>query len=556
MTPCARLPQGQWTLIASLAATMALSACGGGSDSTAANATPSNVPTASLQSVAATPLYWQTDTNVQVSLQDKDGQDVPARTLTCTMQDTAQAVVSADCSLIRPLRVGDISVTVSGKGSNGQVSATLTVKSQPVPHWSGIHGASSSQGSGDYCLTRLGDGRVLAWGANPSGVLGQNKGILDLDFLAQASVVLDADGQLALNGVARVSAGESAAVALTVDGQVKAWGNNDQYALGLKAVLNAALLPVFVPDLSTRANLDHVVQVEMGSQGSVAMKDDGTVVGWGEWQADLFARSASLPTQIVRPDGADLLRDIVAVSAGRTFYLALGAEGKVYAWGNDMALTGNLGSGSVLTMQVKKPVVVKKQDGSELTDIVQISAGYNFSLALDKNGQVWAWGDNSWGEMGQGTQTYLGTPYAVPVKGVGGVSLLSNVTMVVAGGHHALALQADGSVVAWGLATNGQLGDGANRPAGNQAVLPRLVVAETGGISLNGAVSIAAGYTHSQALMKDGRVLSWGHNFRNALGRTTIKSDDPVPGAVLGERGLGTLKLTLSDYPRLTNHWR
>jgi hypothetical protein len=552
MTTTARLPQGPWTLIASLAATMALSACGGGGDSTTTNATPSNAAAASLSAASSTPLYWQTDTAVQVGLKDKDGREVPRSTLTCTVQDSAQAVVSADCTLIRPLRVGNIHVTVSGQG----VSATLTVQGQPVPHWTGIHGASSSQGSGDYCLTRLGDGRVLAWGANPSGVLGQNKGILDLSFLAQASAVLDADGQLALQGVARVSAGETAAAALTVDGQVRAWGSNDQFALGLKAILNAALLPVFVPDLSARANLDHVVQVEMGSQGSVALKDDGTVVGWGEWQADLFASSASLPTQIVRPDGQGLLRDIVAVSAGRTFYLALGAEGKVYAWGNDMALTGNLGSGSVLTLQVKTPVVVKKQDGSELTDIVQISAGYNFSLALDKNGQVWAWGDNSQGQMGQGNQTFLGTPYAVPVKGSDGVSLLSKVTMVVAGGRHALALQADGSVVAWGLATGGQLGDGANRPAGNQAVLPRLVVSETGGISLTGAVSIAAGYTHSQALLQDGRVVSWGHNFSNALGRTTVKPYDPVPGVVQGEHGVGTLKLTLSDYPRLTNHWR
>ncbi len=552
MTTSARLPQGPWTLIASLAATVALSACGGGGDSTPANATPSNAASASLTAASSTPLYWQTDTAVQVGLKDKDGREVPHSTLTCTVQDSDQAVVSADCTLIRPLRVGNIHVTVSGQG----VSATLTVQGQPVPHWTGIHGASSSQGSGDYCLTRLGDGRVLAWGANPSGVLGQNKGILDLSFLAQASAVLDADGQLALQGVARVSAGETSAAALTVDGQVRAWGSNDQFALGLKAILNAALLPVYVPDLSARANLDHVVQVEMGSQGSVALKDDGTVVGWGEWPADLVASSASLPTQIVTPDGKGPLRDIVAVSAGRTFYLALGAEGKVYAWGNDMALTGNLGSGSVLTVQVKTPVVVKKQDGSELTDIVQISAGYNFSLALDKNGQVWAWGDNSSGQMGQGNQTFVGTPYAVPVKGSDGVSLLGKVTMVVAGGRHALALQADGSVVAWGLATGGQLGDGANRPAGNQAVLPRLVVSETGGISLTGVVSIAAGYTHSQALLQDGRVVSWGHNFRNALGRATVKSDDPVPGVVLGEHGVGTLKLTLSDYPRLTNHWR
>jgi len=85
-------------------------------------------------------------------------------------------------------------------------------------------------------------------------------------------------------------------------------------------------------------------------------------------------------------------------------------------------------------------------------EAVQIAAGYYYSLALKEDGSFWAWGDNYYGQLGDGTNTNKSSP----VKVLG----LSLVTMIYAGYYHNQALKEDGSVWAWGRNDYGQLGDG------------------------------------------------------------------------------------------------
>ena len=145
------------------------------------------------------------------------------------------------------------------------------------------------------------------------------------------------------------------------------------------------------------------------------------------------------------------------VSAGYDHSLALSSDGFVYAWGNNSY--GQLGIGehgnSYCPTQVK-----------EMPSAVLVSAGKYHSLALSKDSSVYAWGGNSCGQLGDALRALLvlgnkGKHVSTPFK----VESLFNVVGISANGDHSLALSRDGFVYAWGRNDYGQLGDGtgANR---------------------------------------------------------------------------------------------
>ena len=145
-----------------------------------------------------------------------------------------------------------------------------------------------------------------------------------------------------------------------------------------------------------------------------------------------------------------------------------------------------------------------------------IVAGNMHSLALKADGSVWAWGRNDNGQLGDGTTIEPPSPVQAFVPG-------SGVVQIAAGRYHSLALQADGSVWAWGDNPFGQLGDepGSKWPPQQIQALDSDVVA------------LAAGMGHSVALKKDGSVWTWGNSFHGQLGHSRALKTQPVPALVL-----------------------
>ena len=140
---------------------------------------------------------------------------------------------------------------------------------------------------------------------------------------------------------------------------------------------------------------------------------------------------------------------------------------------------------------------------------------------------VFAWGDNSAGELGNGTLT--GTAAPVAVSGLAGVRAIS------AAGRHELALLANGTVLAWGDDTFGQLGNGVVSSNADSEV----PVAVPG---LSTVTAVAAGEEHSLALLANGTVLAWGDNHEGQLGTGTTKTSarpGAGPGPVRGDRDRG-----------------
>jgi len=145
-----------------------------------------------------------------------------------------------------------------------------------------------------------------------------------------------------------------------------------------------------------------------------------------------------------------------------------------------------------------------------------VAAGWAHSLAVRSDGTVWAWGDNWYGQLGDGTTTRRTTP--VQVTGLSGVVAVAGGGGADAGSH-SMALTSDGTVWAWGANDCGQLGDG--------TTVDRTTPVEVSGLS--GVVAVAAGFAHSLAVKSDGTVWAWGGNWYRQLGDgTTTGRTTPV----------------------------
>ena len=223
-------------------------------------------------------------------------------------------------------------------------------------------------------------------------------------------------------------------------------------------------------------DLTNIVSAVAGYQHNLALRADGTVVGWGY----------NGQGQLNVPSG---LSGVVAVSASQQS-MALKSDGTVVVWGHNSATVTNVPVG--------------------LTNVTRIAAGYGYNLAVKADGTVAAWGAST-----SATNLPAGA---------------AQVTAVAAGGYHGLALKGDGTVIAWGYNFHGQT----NVPVGLANVT---AVAACGDLSLalkgdgtvvawgdngygqasvppglNGVVAIATSGLHVLAAKNDGTVVAWGYN--------------------------------------------
>ncbi|HEY3821388.1 MAG TPA: hypothetical protein VGL81_29680 [Polyangiaceae bacterium] len=211
--------------------------------------------------------------------------------------------------------------------------------------------------------------------------------------------------------------------------------------------------------------------------------------------------------------GYTLVVTASAVAEGEFHSCALMADGSVQCWGDNS--DGELGNGT--TTNSSTPVAV-----SGLSGATAIAASVYDTCALVSNGTVECWGDNQYGELGDGTSTNSSTPVAV--------SGLSGVVAIAAGSFNTCALLSDGTVECWGLASLGGLGDGTTSGPDACGGYP-CSTTPVAVSNLTGVKAIAAGNGHACALLSDGTVQCWGYNFYGELGNGT-STNPTTPVAV------------------------
>ncbi|MBI0063220.1 InlB B-repeat-containing protein [Bifidobacterium apousia] len=273
---------------------------------------------------------------------------------------------------------------------------------------------------------------------------------------------------------------------------------------------------------------------------SLAVGSDGNAYAWGyNGNGQLGDGTGSgyrtTPVMVRTPDRntyPDLPKDFtyLQVSAGQNHSLALGSDGNAYAWGYNG--NGQLGDGT--SSDRNTPVRVKTPDRSTYPDLpkdftyLQVSAGGAHSLALGSDGNAYAWGSNSQGQLGDGTTTDRYTP--VRVKTPAGAPGDFTYLQVSAGRDHSLAVGSDGYTYAWGCNLDGQLGNSATSDHNANPVRVRDPASPKDKSKGLKAAQVSGGYHHSLAIGSDGNAYAWGYNYAGQLGDGTASTKlTPVP---------------------------
>jgi alpha-tubulin suppressor-like RCC1 family protein len=290
---------------------------------------------------------------------------------------------------------------------------------------------------------------------------------------------------------------------------VYAWGYNSWGQAGADPNVTGANVLSPVPVRGAAANVTQLSGPVGPYKGRyvLSLRSDGTVWGWGRNYigvlGDVSVGSTFTPVQI-----QGLPSNIVQVSAGGIHAAAVAADGSVWTWGANTV--GQLGYPTPGAQYTTVPHQVPGLSG-----VKQVAAGADFTVALRSNGEVWTWGANDQGQLGDGTHTNRTTP----ARNQAGYGMLQ----VSAGGDFALARRA-GSVWAWGANDSGQLGNGSTAAdSATPVIVNRLT---------QNATQIVAGYTHAFSVDPDGSLWAWGANNNGQLGLGTTGSAVRTPAKV------------------------
>jgi regulator of chromosome condensation len=376
-------------------------------------------------------------------------------------------------------------------------------------------------------------------------------------------------------GVVQIAAGGMHCIALTHDNKILTWGVNDQGTLGRSTDWDGGVRDIDAaeedsddedkddnglnPHESTPGEVDwssteiapdtKFVQVAAGDSTSFVLTDDGRVYGWGCFRSNdgIFGLTPQVKVA-TRPVLIDDLKNVVDIKAGANHALALDKKGAVFAWGSGQQ--NQLGRRIVERIKVEglKP----REFGlpkSAAKGIVSIETGAYHSFAISKNGDVYAWGLNNFGETGimdNAGQDEAAIMRPQVIEALKGKKVIS----IKGGGHHSLAATEDGTCLAWGRIDGHQIGisdeDVAKLPEDDlikdDAGVARIVAVPTKVTAIKGEVAyVTAASDHNIVVTKDGKAWSWGFSSNYQTGQGT--DDDVVVATLIDNTAVREKKL-------------
>lgn len=301
-----------------------------------------------------------------------------------------------------------------------------------------------------------------------------------------------------LSGVTKMAAGWTHACAVTADGHVVCWGNNQDGQLG-----DGTRTPKRTPE-PVVGLLSTVKEVAAGERHSCALTSAGTAKCWGS-NHDGQLGDGTQADHVSPVDVVGLQDSLRAITVGERHTCVVTAVGGVKCWGSNRE--GQLGDGTTELRRV--PVAVLGLERG----VVAVAAGWRHTCAITTSGGVKCWGSNTAGQVGDGTTVSRVLP--VDVSG-----LTAGATLVAGGGQHTCAVVGVG-LRCWGRNERGQLGDGSMKDTATSVAV--------NGIS--GVGALAAGWQHTCAVTTMGAASCWGNNEKGqvAVGDALVR---PVPGAI------------------------
>jgi alpha-tubulin suppressor-like RCC1 family protein len=377
--------------------------------------------------------------------------------------------------------------TASGADANDLPAASMPAATSAGTGAAAAANASSAAFSALRVVARGGHtcaltttGSIRCWGRNSDGQIGNGTKVNALTPVEVGGIAGDA---------AAVHAGWVHTCMRTQAGGVKCWGNNQYGQLG-DGTLTGRVTPTDATGIT-----GSVTALGLGATHGCALVGGGVKCWGANYSYQLGDGTTQDRSVAVSVPG--LSSGVVAVTAGTEHTCALTSTGGVKCWGVNSS--GQLGSGNK-TLQWAPGDVAGLTSG-----VVKLVSGSYHNCVLTQTGAVKCWGDNMFGQLGDGTTTVR--TVAVEVPGLTGI-----VVALAAGHQHTCALTTTGGAKCWGLNWDGEVGDG--------TTVNRWTPTDVSGLA-SGLIDIAAGATHSCAVTAGGGIKCWGYNSYGSLGDGT-----------------------------------
>jgi alpha-tubulin suppressor-like RCC1 family protein len=262
-----------------------------------------------------------------------------------------------------------------------------------------------------------------------------------------------------------------------------------------------------------------ISDLSLGGNHSSAITSEGRLFTWGDNNngqlGDGTTEQTSIPKEITHQFSLNFGEKIISVSLGYNYSSAITSEGRIFTWGYNAY--GQLGNST--TVSSKKPIEISSQfDMNEGEIIKELSLGRYHSSAITSNGRVFVWGLNSSGQLGNNLISY-DSANSDPIEitnyfGLNDGELVISISM---GSEHSIAYTSEGRIFTWGNNTYGQLGDGTTINKN----IPTEITSQFGLLPSENPIRISAGSNHNLLVTNLGRIFSWGKNNYGQLGDGT-----------------------------------
>lgn len=427
--------------------------------------------------------------------------------------------------------------------SDGSVSKTYTSIQKKIVAWPTDVGAQMSV-SGTNRTCAIVKYTVYCWGYNAYGQLGDGRYLgtgnienpSSIDSTTPVKVRQDA-GVMAGKNIVKIFVAQYHTCALSDDGNMYCWGYNYRGELGTGNTTDSPV-PVQVGGALAGKTITDIG----GTNDASCAIASGKIYCWGVNNSGVTGLNTTsgwttTPTLVTASNTSTTLptnytATALSTSGSRGLVMCAIVSGKAYCWGYN--IIGSVGDNTSGTPNQYKTVPTKVYDSGVLsgktvttisTDGYLSATAYNHACVL-ASGAVYCWGDNGYGQLGDGSSTDRTTPVAVSTSGVLNGK---TVTDVKVGLYHSCAL-ANGGVYCWGGNSSGQVGDGSNTDRST----PVAVATQAGNLTSSNVVSIGAGSNRGCAIITDGRTFCWGLNASGQIGDgTTISRNVPTESLFL-----------------------
>jgi alpha-tubulin suppressor-like RCC1 family protein len=332
-------------------------------------------------------------------------------------------------------------------------------------------------------------GRVWAWGSNTVGQLGDNS---ITSRLTPVSVLG------AIKTFCKISGAVCHTIAIDKNGRVWGWGWNVAGQIGDNSS-TSRLTPVSILGATKT-----FCKIGSGRVHTFAIDKNGRVWSWGFNSTGQLGDN-SITSRLTPVSILGATKTFCQIAGGACHTAAIDKNGRAWAWGFNS--TGQLGDNSITSKLTPVSVL-----GATKT-FCQIASGDFHTVALDKNGRVWVWGRNDEGQLGDNSITSRRTPVSV-------LGATKTFCQIASSGRTTVALDKNGRVWAWGSNFYGEVGDNSitqrNTPVSVAGTIKTFCQIASGTSDLSEG--------HTLAIEKNGKVWAWGGNSRGQLGDNSITS--------------------------------